>query len=187
MLTSIICIRLLVKYPCPTPPTPYPLIPTPFIKGVRVFKIFTKRRGSAFPVLSLWVFRVQVCVLFIYTISISIVCVSQEKLNLIESNQHIYGFFKWAIFKKQRHLERFVFDISELFIHCNTHNFCEYITGGVDTYLHGCVSLLTPECALWLYLCFCVISNQSTSKKHMCQTSINLVPCCIKHTRSIWY
>ena len=115
--------------------------------------------------LSFWVFGVQVCVLFIYTISISIVCVSQEELNLIESNQHIYGFFKWAIFKKQRHLERFVFDISELFIHCNTHNFCEYITGGVDTYLHGCVSLLTPECALCLYLCFCVTSNQSTSKK----------------------
>ena len=34
-----------------------------------------------------------------------------------------------------------------------------------------------------LCVCVCVISNQSTSKNHiMCQTSINVLPCSIKHT-----
>ena len=34
-----------------------------------------------------------------------------------------------------------------------------------------------------LCVCVCVISNQSTSKNHiMCQTSINVLPCRIKHT-----
>ena len=34
-------------------------------------------------------------------------------------------------------------------------------------YLYGCVSLLTPECAVCVCVCVCVcvISNQSTSKK----------------------
>ena len=39
------------------------------------------------------VFDVPLCVLFIYTISISIVCVSWEEITLIESNQKIYDFY----------------------------------------------------------------------------------------------
>ena len=46
---------------------------------------------------------VCVCVLFIYTISISIICVSQEKPSLIASNQQIYDIYKWIIFEKKRH------------------------------------------------------------------------------------
>ena len=44
----------------------------------------------------------------------------------------------------------------------------EHITGGVNIYLYGCVSLLAPECAVCL-LCVCVcvfvcvILYQSTS------------------------
>ena len=66
----------------------------------------------------LWVFDVCVCVcvfsyvcvclcvcvpvLFIHTISVSIICVSQEKPSLMASNKHIYDFCKWII-KKKKH------------------------------------------------------------------------------------
>ena len=46
-------------------------------------------------------FSVRVCVLFIYTISIS-----WEELSLIESNQQIYNFYKWIISEKQKHFEK---------------------------------------------------------------------------------
>ena len=36
---------------------------------------------------------VCVCVLFIYTISIRIIYVSQEEISLIDSNQQIYDFY----------------------------------------------------------------------------------------------
>ena len=39
-----------------------------------------------------------VCVLHFYTISISILCVSEEGLSPVESNQQIYDFYKWIIF-----------------------------------------------------------------------------------------
>ena len=38
------------------------------------------------------------CILFIYTIFISIICVSQEELSLIASNEQIYDFYNWAFF-----------------------------------------------------------------------------------------
>ena len=43
---------------------------------------------------SLRVWCVCMCVLFIYTISISIIYVSQEEPSLIASNQQIYDFYK---------------------------------------------------------------------------------------------
>ena len=39
-----------------------------------------------------------VCVLFIYTISMSNICVWQEELSLIASNEQIYTFYKGVIF-----------------------------------------------------------------------------------------
>ena len=33
---------------------------------------------------------------------------------------------------------------------------CEHITGGVNIYLHGCVCLLAPECAVYLSVCVCL-------------------------------
>ena len=54
---------------------------------------------NPFSVICLWVFGV--CVLFIYTISISIICVSKDELSLAASNQQIYDFYKW-IFEKKR-------------------------------------------------------------------------------------
>ena len=50
-------------------------------------------------VIFLWVFGVYAPCLFtfIYSISISIICVSQEQLSLIASNQQIYDFYKWIL------------------------------------------------------------------------------------------
>ena len=47
----------------------------------------------------------------------------------------------------------------------NTGKCCEHVTGGVNIYLYGCVSLLALEFALCVFVFVCVISNQSTSKK----------------------
>ena len=66
-------------------------------------------------VIFLWVFGVCMCVRFFYNISISIICVSKDKLSLIESNQQIYDFYKW-IFEKKRHRGKSIFDIKELFL-----------------------------------------------------------------------
>ena len=67
-------------------------------------------------VIFLWVFGVgvgvdvgvYVYVLFICTICISIICVSQEEPSLIASNQQIYinryNFYKWIIFWKEKTL-----------------------------------------------------------------------------------
>ena len=60
------------------------------------------------------------CILFIYTISFSIFCVSQEETTLIASNQQINDFYKsmWKInFTSQHCGKRIV--ISELFIQYN--------------------------------------------------------------------
>ena len=66
---------------------------------------------------------------------------------------------------------------------CNTDSCCEHMTGGANIYLYGCVSLLAPKCDV--YLCVYVrvwYQIRVPSKNYiMCQTSVNLRPCCIKH------
>ena len=58
-----------------------------------------------FPMLSFSKCLVCVCVLFIYTISISIICASQEELSLIASNEQIYDFHNWVIFLTEKTLQ----------------------------------------------------------------------------------
>ena len=51
-------------------------------------------------------------------------------------------------------------------------------------HLYGCLTLLAPDCAV----CVCVLWYQIRVpvKNHiMCQTSVNLMPCCIKYTYRI--
>ena len=79
-----------------------------------------------------------------------------EEPSLIASNQQIYDLYKWIIFEKKRHPGKQFFDISELCILCNKDSCCEHITGGVNIYLHGCVCLLAPECAVYLSVCVCL-------------------------------
>ena len=78
-----------------------------------------------------------------------------------------------------------IFYVSIMFIQCNTHSCCEHIAGVVNIYLCCCVSLLAPMHAV----CLCVwYQVRILVKNHMCQTSVNLMHCCIKHTtRSFWY
>ena len=98
---------------------------------------------------------VRLCVLFIYTISISIICVSQEEPSLIACNQQICDFYNWIIFDKKRHCGKWSFDISELFIQCNKDSCGEHITGGVNIYLYICQSICP-----WVYcMYFCVCSR----------------------------
>ena len=102
----------------------------------------------------------------LFTPFLSVFFVSQEEPSLIASNQHI----------------------SELFIQCNKNSCCEHITGGVNIYLYGCVSLLAPESVVSLYVCcvhmcvfVCDIKSDHLQKKHIkCPTSVNLMSSCIK-------
>ena len=110
-------------------------------------------------------FGVLVCVLFIYTISITTICVSQEEPSLITSNQQMNN-LQVNNFWKEKTLWKVNFWyhwIIHLIIACNKGSCCEHITGGANIYLYGCVSLMASECAVCVYVC--VISNQSTSKK----------------------
>ena len=68
------------------------------------------------------------------------------------------------------------FCISKLFIQCNRFSCCVHITGGVNIY-----SYIVPV----YHACVFVISNQSISKNHgICvKRSVNLIPCCIKHSK----
>ena len=82
-------------------------------------------------------------------------------LNLI--NRFMTSTIEW--FLKSRDIVKCKsLDISELFIQCNTYSYCERITGGVNIYLYGCVSLLSPRLCCVFVCVVCAISNQSTSK-----------------------
>ena len=53
----------------------------------------------------------SVCVLFIYTISISIICVLQGKPSIIAPNQQIYDLCKWIILEKERRCGKFLISV----------------------------------------------------------------------------
>ena len=137
--------------------------------------------------LSLRVWCVCMCVLFIYTISISIIYVSQEEPSLIASNQQIYDFYKWIIFEKKRHCGKYIFDIGEVFIQGRKDNCCEHITRGVNIHFYGCVILLPPECVVCL--CVCDIKSEYQQKTTLCVKLSKLGTLLHKiHTsRSFWY
>ena len=101
-----------------------------------------------------------VCEWLIFIISIGILCISQEGLSLVDSNQQI-----WLLNKDILDLRKVNFCISKLLIQCNTR---EDVTGGVIIYIHMCVLVYWPLC---VFVCACVISNQSTSKNHVKHTA----------------
>ena len=53
------------------------------------------------------------------------------------------------------------FDIDELFIQFNKASCYEHMGVGVNIYLHWCVSLLGPECAVCLRVCVCLYEIKS--------------------------
>ena len=101
------------------------------------------------------------CVLTIYTISISILCVSKEGLSPVESNQQMYDFFE-----QLKHCGPQVnFWIRKLFIQCNTGSCCAHITDGVSIYLCLC-KYVGPCMPCLVSLSVFVISNQNSNKNH---------------------
>ena len=99
--------------------------------------------------LSVW------CVyMFIYNISISIICVSKDKPSLIASNQQIYDFYMW-IFEKKRYCGKLIFDITKLFIKSFNVSCCEHITGDVNNIYMG-VSVYWLLSVLCVFVCVCV-------------------------------
>ena len=61
-----------------------------------------------------------------------------------------------VVFEEKRHCGKYIFDVSELFIQCDLDSCCGHMTGGFNIYLYGCVSLLVPECAVYLCSHVCV-------------------------------
>ena len=61
-------------------------------------------------------------------------------------------FWKKVIFE-QICCVKYIFDISELVIHCNTISCCEHIIDGVNVYLHGCQSIGPSMCCLGMSVC----------------------------------
>ena len=79
---------------------------------------------------------------------------------------------RYMTFTREQFLKRkdikerkFLISVNYSVIKCNKGSCCEPITGCVNIYLYGCVSLLVPECAVCVPVFLCVISNQGTSKK----------------------
>ena len=122
------------------------------------------------------------CVLLIFTISINTICVSQEKLSLVESYQQIYDFNKSIILKSKGivTLCKVNFCINKLFIQCNTAICCVHTTGGVKIYLCLCVSLLV--CVFCVFVSVCVNQIRVLAKTMSSVSSVNLKCCCISHT-----
>ena len=106
-------------------------------------------------------------VLFIHTIFISVICVSQEELSLIASNEQMYDFCKWLIFKKKRHWKvNFWYHWT---IQCNTDICCEHMADGLMIYLCGCVSLLvwvTKVSSLDIYRSIISLSEITHQMRH---------------------
>ena len=111
------------------------------------------------------------CILFIYTIPISIICTSQEELSFIASNQHT-----WLL-----KVSNFAFLVPVIIIQCNTDSCCEYIAVGVNMSLWVCQSIGPWVCCVSSFVCLCmcvcvcekdILNQQSTSNKpHMSDLS----------------
>ena len=95
-----------------------------------------------------------VCVLFVYIISISIICVSQEEFSLIA--------YVWLLQVSNFWKEKTSWKVNfwcQWIIQCNTDSCCEQVKDGVYIFIWVYQSICP-------WVCFvCVISNKSTSKK----------------------
>ena len=113
---------------------------------------------------------------------------SQEP-SLIASNQQIDDVYKLIIFEGKRHCGRQNFNFIELFFQYND-SCCKYITGSVNIYSYACVSPTVPECfvSFCLSVCVCVFVcvwyqiRVPIKNRIKCQTTVNLMLSCIKHT-----
>ena len=138
--------------------------------------------GTSYP-FPLWSFSkclvivcVSVCVLFIYTISITIICVLQKELGLAASNQQIYDFYKWVIFEKKNTLLKVNF-----WYQINLFTIIQIPT----VRKWQCQSIQPWVYCVFLCVCACVISNQSTSRKTRVSNLSKFGALLHKHTDSL--
>ena len=124
---------------------------------------------------------VCVCVCFVYLHHFCQHCVSQVEIPLIANNK-VSNFWKEkALWRINFWYQWIIHSMQYRYLLSAHKRLCYHI------FIWVCQSIGPWVCCVCL--CFCVISNQCTSKKHvMCQTSVNLTPCCKKHTASsYWY
>ena len=116
-------------------------------------------------------------------VRVCFLCVSQERISLVESNQQMTSTTSKQFLKSKDIMDicKVNFCISKLIIQCNADSYCVYLTGGINVYLY--VFSIDP-CVSCVFFSFCGISNESTSIKQNIRAKplVNLMPCCIKHT-----
>ena len=128
-------------------------------------------------VIFLWVS--VVCVLFIYTISISIFVFHRKKL-VIESNQQIWH-IQVSNFWKEKTRGKWFFYVSELF---NVIKIAMWAYGRCYKYIFICACQSTR----WRVFRVCMCDIRSVKNHILHQTSVSLRPCCIKYlSGSFWY
>ena len=161
-------------------------------RSITYFHISMKISDSWLTNLFLSVWCVCVCVMFTYTTFISIICVWQEEPSLIASNQlmnnlQVNAFWKDKTLWKVNFWYHWIIHlIIYLIIWYNKGSSFEHITSGTNIHFDECVSLMAPECNVFVRLWYQI--GVPVKNHIMCQTSVNLTPCCIKHTsRSFWY
>ena len=124
---------------------------------------------------------VRVCVFRLLTLLF-------EELSLIASNQQIYDLCKWKDIVEGNFLVPVNYPFNIIKDSC-----CEHIAGGVNIYLYGCVILSRFESIGSLsvrrvFVCVWYQIRVLAKNDIMCQTSGNLMPCCVKYTtRSFCY
>ena len=112
------------------------------------------------------------CVLPIYSIPTSILCVSQKGLSFVESNQRMYCFYKRVILscKDIVNFCKVNFFIKKLFIQCNTGSCSAHISGDVSVYLYVSVNILVSACPVCVCLCLWYQIRVNQEPFHLCQT-----------------
>ena len=102
-------------------------------------------------VFCLCVWDVLVCVSLIYTIFISVFCVSWKDLNLTESNQQACDFYKWAVFLNQGHCGT----LQRKFLISANYSFSVIQTAAVSTLQVVLIYVYMSESGYWVLLVPC--------------------------------
>ena len=111
--------------------------------------------GPPFPML--YFSKCLVCVFCLGTPFLSVLFVFRRKNLVLLHLMNRYTLCT-SNFLKEKTLWKVIFWYQWI-IQCNTDSCCEHMAGGVNIHLYGCVSLLVPECAV--YLCVYVYETQS--------------------------
>ena len=122
--------------------------------------------------LSLSVWCASVCFVYLHYFHRVFFVFHRKNLVLLNTINRYVTSIREKFFENQRH--------QQLFIQWNTNSCCEHIRGGSNIYLYEWVSLLALVCVACLCLCVWYQIRVLAKNLVMCQTSVNLITCCIK-------